>query len=396
MIRQIQDAVTTRFSSPSALIEASHPEPRLKVWLLAGIYACLMVACSTEADEAPDELIVGNRVQVSTIYVESSIVQQLERSYGRVETFALPEVAAEVAGNIKQIHVDVGDEVNEGDVLVSLDREPSETLYGAAQSEETALQVNVNHLQRELERRQPLLADSLVSESEIESLSSELESTRALLEAARFNRQEAERAVRNTEIISPVAGRVDARFVSEGSFVSAGDRVLRINPLSAYRVELSFPQSMRNALQAGQDVTLFPVDAPDEQVPGVVTRIRPSVTDGSRSLRVLVEFDNTSGWHPGITLVGEVLIATREQALQVPRLSVVQRPAGFVVYQAEGDQVYERVVTLGTQGSDWIEITDGLQPGDEIVTDGAAYLSDGALINRREADEILLLQERVS
>jgi RND family efflux transporter MFP subunit len=174
--------------------------------------------------------------------------------------------------------------------------------------------------------------------------------------------------------------------VSEGDYVSVGNRVFTISPLTAYRVSLGFPQSLRGVLDLGQTVRLYPADDPEERAEGTITRIRPSVDGGSRSLVAVVDFDDPGGWRPGMTVTGEVVIDSRTDAVRIPRIAIIQRPAGQVVYVVNGDEVRQREISLGHQTREWAEVTSGLTAGETIVTDGAQFLTDGAPIRLREED----------
>ncbi len=87
-----------------------------------------------------------------------------------------------------------------------------------------------------------------------------------------------------------------------------------------------------------------------------------------------------------MTVTGEVVVERRDDAVRVPRLSVVQRPAGQVVFVVDGEEVSQREIEIGHQTSDWVEIISGLDAGERIVTDGASFLSDGARVRYEDAD----------
>jgi multidrug efflux pump subunit AcrA (membrane-fusion protein) len=71
----------------------------------------------------------------------------------------------------------------------------------------------------------------------------------------------------------------------------------------------------------------------------------------------------------------------------VPPESIVRRPAGTIVYVAEEGTARQRVVELGVQTETWVEVLQGLEAGERVVTSGAGFLTDGAAIEARQAAE---------
>jgi RND family efflux transporter MFP subunit len=128
--------------------------------------------------------------------------------------------------------------------------------------------------------------------------------------------------------------------------------------------------------------------APGVYVEVPIETIRPQVGSMSRALVVLASVTNPGPWKPGATIEARVIIDRRPNAVVVPSIAVVRRPAGEVVYVLDDPasrQVSERVVTVGQRKNGLLEITAGLEPGTVIVADGAPYLSDGALVTVRDA-----------
>jgi len=150
-----------------------------------------------------------------------------------------------------------------------------------------------------------------------------------------------------------------------------------------FYVRLPFPEHVANRLKIGQTVTLSSFSDPNQTVPGKIREIRPALDSTTLSREVIVAA--SGGWRPAGSIRGEVVLGVRKHALVVPEQAVVLRPAGGVVYVAEGETVKERVVQQGVQRGGEIEIVSGLNAGESIVVDGAAQLTDGAKIKVRDA-----------
>jgi len=74
------------------------------------------------------------------------------------------------------------------------------------------------------------------------------------------------------------------------------------------------------------------------------------------------------------------VLGVHHDAVMVPDLSVVLRPAGDVVYVVQGDKVAQRVVQVGAKQNGMVEILGGLNKGESVVVDGASFLTDQALV----------------
>ena len=103
----------------------------------------------------------------------------------------------------------------------------------------------------------------------------------------------------------------------------------------------------------------------------------------SNAIEAIVPFQYPGTWMPGASVRGRVVVARRERSVVVPEISVVQRPAGEVVYTIENDTAREHVVRTGVRRDGWIEILEGLEAGAKLATDGAGFLTDGAVVRSR-------------
>ena len=130
---------------------------------------------------------------------------------------------------------------------------------------------------------------------------------------------------------------------------------------------------------------IFSPLTPGVFAPGNITDLQPTIGDGSRAVMAIVDLEDPGDLRPGATLSGKVLVETRTGAVMVPNISVVRRPAGQLVYVINGDKAEARLVETGHNAGSLIEITSGLNGGETIATDGAAFLTDGASIKVAES-----------
>lgn len=105
----------------------------------------------------------------------------------------------------------------------------------------------------------------------------------------------------------------------------------------------------------------------------------------ARAVVVIAEFTNPGGWRAGASVNGSVTLERRADAVLVPEVSVVQRPAGTVVYVVEDGKARARPVRTGIRQEGRVEILEGLDGSERVVVDGAGFLTDGAPVQVKEA-----------
>ncbi len=314
-------------------------------------------------------------------------VEVLELSVGRLDAPGAPAVAAETAGRVESVRVDAGYAVQAGDLLAQLDDEVQVNTQRAAAANVERLEALLDNQQRTVARIQDLVGRKLAAESALDDASSQLAALKAQLDEARARLDDAERNLRQTQILSPVSGVVEARQISVGDFVGVGQPLFEIVVADRLQAIAPFPETIGSSLRVGQKAYVAPVRAPQDSIDAAITELRPRIGAGSRSVDAILEFVNPGAWRAGGSVTVAVVVDARARSVTVPPESIVRRPAGTIVYVAEQGTARQRVVQLGVQSDDWVEILEGLAAGEQVVTSGAGFLTDGTAIDSRQAAE---------
>ncbi len=338
----------------------------------------LLAGCGREdATPAPP----GPRaVPVTTATAQAATVVETATAVGRLDSKSRPRLEAEVAGRITSVVVDVGDRVAAGDRLALLDPTDLRLEQQRAQAELAQLRSDRDHQQRQLERLLGLAERELASTAQLDEARSRLNALNAQVSAARARLQLAERNLGRAEIVSPVDGEIEARLISTGDRVAPGTPLFTLSTDHLLQATLPFSERHLTRLRPGLPVRLTSPVTPGQEVVHPLSEIRPVIAPGSRAVEVIVEFPSPGGWPPGASVDGVVELERRDDAILVPALSVIQRPAGRVVYVVEGETAHQRVVEIGLRVDHQYEIRSGLAAGEVVVLDGAGFLTDGARI----------------
>ena len=195
-----------------------------------------------------------------------------------------------------------------------------------------------------------------------------------------------EDSLTKSRIVAPVSGVIQQRYISTGDFVKRGEALFDITQPENLQAWLSFPERLALKIEVGQSVKIYSPLTARELNTGEVTQLQPPIGLGSRAVMAIVDLQEPGNLRPRATLSGSVLVETRQNAVMIPVISVVRRPAGESVYIINNDKATARLVETGHHQDGLVEVTSGLE-GDEIIaTDGAAFLTDGALVRVSESD----------
>ncbi|MEE4218832.1 MAG: efflux RND transporter periplasmic adaptor subunit [Xanthomonadales bacterium] len=353
---------------------------------LAPVLAAMLAACGDGAGQ--DGEGAGTRaVAVEIARVESRDVQTSLHSVGRLVSRNTPLLAAEVGARVMDVRVDDGETVEQGQVLIRLDTTAFELARREAQAAIQSLVVSIANEERRVSRYRDLKTTNAMSQERLDDAEAKLAADRASMAAAEARLAITEDRLSKAELRSPVNGVVEKRHVSVGDYVQPGSPMLTVTDTRNLRAELPFPETVGHLLQPGQRMMLESPIAPGQVYEATVDLIKPQVGMASRSLVAIAHISNPGEWRPEATVEAVVVVENRPSAAAVPVVSLVERPAGQVVYVLDDVAtgiVRQQVVEPGQRQNGWIEILSGLEVGETVVSDGAHYLSDGARVSVRD------------
>lgn len=339
----------------------------------------LLAACSGPSDTGPAAK-GPPPVTVSLTTAASTPVETRVRALAMVEATHAPQVVAEVTGRVTEVLADVGDTVKAGQPLARLDARDVSASRVSADAEVARLTALADQASRDLRRGRELAQQGFISPSAVDDLVAKSHAASELLSAGRAKAGQASNDEDRAIVRAPIAGRVDARLVAVGDWAAAGKGLFVVNGRQGgLRLRVGLAGRDPRSVQPGQIVRLV-TDAGDTlEVP--IGEVRPAVDSGSGAIEAIAPLPDTRALTAGQSVGADVVLAQRE-AITVPRIAVVDRPQGQVVYLASADRnsVSVRPVKTGTVQDDRIEILEGLKAGDTVVADGAGFLTDKARI----------------
>lgn len=279
-------------------------------------------------------------------------------------------IQPEIAGKVVKVGFREGDRVKAGSVLIELDRS---ILAAEAEQAKTSLELaEVNY------RRADTLAKQGIgtARSRDEAVTT-YSNAQTALELAKARLQK-------TTIVAPFDGVVGLSNVTIGRYLAIGDRIVNLESIDPLKVDFRVPELFLPALSVGQKVAVT-VDAfPGRSFTGEVYAIDPLVDVEGRAVSLRARIPNPDGaLRPGLFARVRLTIDQRPNALLVPETALVPQGSDRYVYRvADGAVAYVKVAT-GDRRAGEVEIRDGLDPGDVVVTAGQLKLYDGAVVEIR-------------
>ena len=351
------------------------------------MFAAVLAGCGGPGQEGGPEGTAGRILKPPVaVTVQAAAVTEVRSelfSVGRIVSRNTPTLAAEINARVTEVRVDEGRQVTRGQVLILLDKTAFELARQEAEAEIQRLRASIANEERRVERYRDLKTRDMMPEERLDDAEAQLAVDRASLDAAQARLAIARDRLAKTELVSPVDGVVEERHVSVGDYVQTGGALITLTDTVDLRVELPFPETVGHLLSAGQSLYLESPIAPGMIIESKAGYIRPQVGAMNRSLVVMTELSNPGRWRPQATVEARLVVDISPDAIVVPATSVIERPAGHVVYSVDSpqsEQAWQRLVETGVSRDGMVEIRQGLEPGMWVVVEGAAYLTDGARV----------------
>jgi multidrug efflux pump subunit AcrA (membrane-fusion protein) len=193
---------------------------------------------------------------------------------------------------------------------------------------------------------------------------------------ARATLAQMEALLEQTRVRAPDAGRVIKKDVALGDVSAVGRAMFQVVRQGRLEVEALVPESDLTSLKIGQKAEVSSDARPDVKTAGVVREISPALDPGSRQATVRLDIPADAGLRVGMFVRARIALG-QEQVLAVPASAVVTKEGGAEVFVLENSLARSRAVVPGLRSEGWVGITEGLKPGESVITAGVGFLKDG-------------------
>lgn len=310
-------------------------------------------------------------VAVETARAGTETLEEVYQAVGSLEANEAVDIKAEIDAVVERIGFTEGAAVRKGDLLIQFDDTKWRAQYQQAR-------VELENARIRAERAGRLLKTDSVSQQEYDDAQAaarSAEAVYALLEAR----------LKETRIVAPFDGLVSERRVSPGAYVRAGDTLVRLVDLDPIKAVFNVPERYLMRLQPGQKVAVRVVSLGDRVFAGEVFFIDPQVDPVTRTIKVKARLDNPDGLlRPGLFANIALTIATHENATVIPEEAIVAQVGATVVFVVSDGRAQVRPIRTGLRLPGKVQVMEGLQPGEEVVTAGLQKLFPGVKVARAD------------
>ncbi|MGH9346179.1 MAG: efflux RND transporter periplasmic adaptor subunit [Vicinamibacterales bacterium] len=327
------------------------------------------LASPSRADLAQQLTVVGNLVGEQTV-----------------------AVVPKTAGRLEAVYVRLGDRVSRGQRLAKIEdheiREQvkqSEAAFEVGRASIRQREADLKFAETNLVRSKELFDRQLLpkqtlddADARYQAAVAQLELARAQLTQSAARLEELRITLANTVIVSPVNGFVARRAADAGAYVSQNAPVADVVDISLVRLVANVVERDLRRVEPGEPARVE-VDAfPGETFTGRVARVAPVLDPATRTAQIEVEIPNPGHrLKPGMYARVSLTIEQRSDALTVPSNALVTVEGRRGVFLAENSTAAFRPVEVGIEEAARVEIRNGLDADDRVITTGAAALQNG-------------------
>lgn len=326
--------------------------------------ALSLFSTGTAVAEAPKMPPMPVEAQPVTV---GEVVRTIE-AVGTLRADESVTLRPELQGRVEAIGFAEGQRIKSGQVMVQLDDDQ----YRAELAEAIA---NRDLSQANFRRAQELIKRKVASQTDLDKAYAELQANRARVALKR-------EALSKTELKAPFDGIAGLREVSVGEVVSPGQALMQVVAIDPIKVDFRVPELYVGAVKPGQRLAVTLDAFPGEEFIGKVYAVDPQIDVRGRSIQIRATVPNADGrLRPGLFSRVELTLQRFDNAISVPEEAIVPRGHEQLVYRIVEGKAEMVPVRLGIRREAMVQIVEGLQPGDIVITAGQIKLRPGAPVN---------------
>ncbi|HRV51591.1 MAG TPA: efflux RND transporter periplasmic adaptor subunit [Bacteroidia bacterium] len=298
-------------------------------------------------------------MKVNALILHKEKLENIIRSTGAVIADESVDLKAELAGRITGIFFKEGAHVRKGDLLLQIFDDDIK-----AQIKKTQEQINLNQLQ--LDRQEAMLKINASSQQDYDVAKTQVETLKADL-------QNLQATLQKTSIRAPFDGVIGLRYVSEGGYVTPQSQIASLQRLNSVKVDFSVPEKYSTSIRVG-DTIVCNNEASHLKFKAKIYAMDPKITTDTRSLQLRAIADNKNGKILPGSYVRVDVQAAAINTIMVPTETVIPVLKGQTVYRYDAGKVKQVPIKTGIRTDARVEVLEGLNEGDTIITTGIMFL----------------------
>ncbi|MFZ1751971.1 MAG: efflux RND transporter periplasmic adaptor subunit [Saprospiraceae bacterium] len=333
------------------------------IQVLLFFFVLSIYSCKTEETKDP-KTVSGPKEQKATkvegIIAKEEITSSEIRTTGSTMANEEVEIKSEISGKITSIGFKEGAYITKGQLLVKLNDDDM-------QAQMKKWNVELKLADEKEARQKQLLAANAISKEEYDLALSNSNLIKANMEILRTQ-------IDKTKIVAPFSGIIGLKYVSPGAFITSSTVIANIQNVQPLKLEFSIPEKYNYLIQPGSPVK-FSLSGSASYLNATVYAKEPKIDEVTRTAKIRATFANASGkLMPGSFADIIIPIGAKEKVKMVPTIAYIPDISGAKLYLCKDGKVKSVTVKAGIRTESQIQILEGIEEGDTVLTSGILQL----------------------
>ncbi len=333
------------------------------------VLAIAFTACNNEQEEKRADV----SVPVSVLEVKKQPIEKYINTTGTVVPVKEVELKALISGKYQLLinpvtgrQFALGDRVKEGQEIVRIDDQEYENNLKLE-----AQKLNLEVSKQSLEKQKSLYEKGGVTLNDIKKAEIDLVN-------AEYTYKDAEIRIQKMVVKAPFTGViVDLPYFTENTKIDAGASVVKMMDYQDLLMDIKLPEKDISQVEIGLPVRVMNYTIQDDTLWGKITQLSPVIDAETRTFKGVIRIDNPSLLlRPGMFVKADIVVASKDSTLVVPKDVILAREKGKVVFVVEKGIARERILAFGLENPEEVEILSGLELNDRLVVKGFETLRD--------------------
>lgn len=305
---------------------------------------------------------------------------------GQVEASTAINVSTKVMGYITSMQVKVGDRVNKGQLLATINSDDIAAKKAQVNANISEAEAALKNAQKDVDRFTALYKQQSATDKELDNVTLQYQSVKAKLEMAKQMRNEVSTLFAYTNLNAPFSGIVTQKFVDAGSVANPGMPILTIEQEGTYQVSIAVPESNIAQVKQGLTANVF-ISSINKNIKGIVAQINQSsqFSGGQYIVKIAINDADKKGLYSGMYANVSMALATKEvntnAAILIPVSSIEKKNQLNGIYTvSNSNTALLRWIKLGKVYGDKVEVISGLDGNESFIINADGKLYNGAPI----------------
>ncbi len=314
----------------------------------------LFTGCGQQQQE---QVVTDRNPAVAILRVEQKTLPVVLEASGNIQPWETVFISGQAGTRIENIMAEAGDAVQKGEVLVRM----SDERLSQARNQ-------MNLSQTELQRLDTLLQIGSISQQQYDQYQNARSEFRSLQQ--------------NVQLTSPINGVISEKYFYEGEVYSPSAQtpsILTVVEIEPVKLVVNLTENFYSQINRGMKTEISVDNFPDRIFTGTINKKYPTIEEATRTFRVEIRIENEESLlRPGMYARVDIPLVEKS-GIYIPASAILKQPATSrnYVYTVQADTVQRKQVQTGNRIRDQILITEGLNEGESIITEGLAKVESG-------------------